>query len=442
MLTNMKLQSFENIYHVHRSSRVKRWFYFFLAVGVVILFLPWTQNVKAKGTVTTLYQEQRPQQLNSPIPGRIVRWYVKNGDVVKKGDTIVQLTEVKEDYMDPMLVDRTQQQVDAKKGVRNYYEAKVGTTEAQLAALNSSRELKLQQLKVKLGQLNNKLAAEQAELEAATNELKLSGDQYERQKKMYDEGLVSLTQFQQRSVSYQNALAKKTAAENKLAQTQQELITVNLEQNATVQDYTEKLSKIQGERFQSMGQIESSTGDIVKLENQMTNYKIRQGLYHVIASQDGQVVQLNKAGIGEILKDGESIGSIVPAHVNYAVEIFIKPVDLPLVKPGQKVMCVFDGFPAIVFSGWPNTSYGIFAGKVIAVESNITTNGLFKALVVEEKGKKPWPPQIKMGAGVQAIAILNDVPVWYELWRNINGFPPDYYTVSTDKSGSGNEKSK
>lgn len=438
----MKLQSFENIYHVHRGSRVKRWFYFFLAVGVVILFLPWTQNVKAKGTVTTLYQEQRPQQLNSPIPGRIVRWYVKNGDVVKKGDTIVQLTEVKEDYMDPMLVDRTQQQVDAKKGVRNYYEAKVGTTEAQLAALNSSRELKLQQLKVKLGQLNNKLAAEQAELEAATNELKLSGDQYERQKKMYDEGLVSLTQFQQRSVSYQNALAKKTAAENKLAQTQQELITVNLEQNATVQDYTEKLSKIQGERFQSMGQIESSTGDIVKLENQMTNYKIRQGLYFVIASQDGQVVQLNKAGIGEILKDGESIGSIVPAHVNYAVEIFIKPVDLPLVKPGQKVMCVFDGFPAIVFSGWPNTSYGIFAGKVIAVESNITTNGLFKALVVEEKGKKPWPPQIKMGAGVQAIAILNDVPVWYELWRNINGFPPDYYTVSTDKSGSGNEKSK
>ncbi len=437
----MKLQSFENIYHVHRKSRVKRWFYFFLAIGVIILFLPWTQNVKAKGSVTTLYQEQRPQQLNSPIPGRIIKWYVKNGDSVKRGDTIVQMAEVKEDYMDPLLVDRTAQQVEAKKGVRNYYEAKVGTTDAQLAAMNSSRELKLQQLKVKLGQLNNKLAAEQAELEAASNELKLSADQYERQKKMYDEGLVSLTQFQQRSVAYQNALAKKTAAENKLAQTQQEIITVNIEQNATVQDYTEKLSKIQGERFQSMGQIESSTGDIAKLENQITNYKIRQGLYYVIASQDGQVVQLNKAGIGEILKDGESIGSIVPANVNYAVEIYIKPVDLPLIKPGQKVMCVFDGFPAIVFSGWPNTSYGIFAGKVIAVESNINANGLFKALVVEEKGRKPWPPQIKIGAGVQAIAILNDVPVWYELWRNINGFPPDYYTVKNDKPGTGNDKS-
>lgn len=432
----MKLKSFESIYHTHRNSRVKRWFYIFLAFAVVILFLPWTQNVKVKGNVTSLYQDQRPQQLNSPIPGRISKWLVKNGDFVKKGDTILLLTEIKEDYMDPMLVERTEQQVMAKKGVRDFYEAKVGTTNAQLAALNSSRELKLQQLKVKIGQLNNKLAGEEAELRAAENELIQSEDQYQRQKKMYDEGLVSLTQFQQRSVSYQNALAKKTAAENKLAQTRQEIINTNIEQNATVQDYSEKLSKIQGERFQSMGQIQSSDGDIAKLENQMSNYKIRQGLYCVVASQDGQIVQLNKAGIGEILKDGESIGSIVPINVEYAVEVYIKPVDLPLVKPGQKVMCVFDGFPAIVFSGWPNTSYGIFAGKVIAVESNIATNGLFRALVVPDKGKKPWPPQIKMGAGVQGIAILNDVPIWYELWRNVNGFPPDYYNVAEPNSNT------
>jgi len=430
----MKPKSFENIYHVHRNSRVKRWFYIIMALAVITLFLPWTQNIKTTGTVTTLYQEQRPQLLNSPIPGRITKWHVKNGDFVKKGDTILQLSEIKEDYMDPLLLSRTEDQVEAKKGVRDFYEAKIGTTDAQLDALNSSRELKLQQLKVKIQQLNNKLAAEEAELKAANNELNLSADQYERQQKMYDEGLVSLTQFQQRSVSYQNALAKKTAAENKLAQTRQEVITVNIEQNATVQDYTEKLSKIQGERFTSMGQIESSSGEIAKLENQMSNYKIRQGLYFVLASQDGQIVQLTKSGIGEILKDGESIGSIVPLNVDYAVEIYIKPVDLPLIKPGQRVMCIFDGFPAIVFSGWPNTSYGIFSGKVIAVESNITTNGLFKALVVEEKGKKPWPPQIKIGAGVQGIAILNDVPIWYELWRNINGFPADYYTVKTDKS--------
>lgn len=406
-----------------------------------MLFLPWTQNIKVQGNVSTLYQEQRPQQLNSPIPGKIIKWYVKNGDYVKKGDTLLQLSEVKEDYLDPLLVKRTEQQVDAKKGLQKYYEAKVGTTNSQLQALNSARDLKLSQLKVKISQLNNKLAGEEAELVAVNNELKMTSDQYERQKKMYDEGLVSLTQFQQRSVSYQNALAKKTATENKLAQTRQEIVNVSIEQNATIQDYNEKLSKTEGDRFQSMGQIEGSDGDIAKLENQVANYRARQGLYFVIASQDGQVVQINKAGIGEILKDGESIATIVPDKVDYAVEIYIKPVDLPLVKEGQRVMCIFDGFPAIVFSGWPNSSYGTFAGKVIAVENNISANGMFKALVIQDKNEKQWPPKIKMGTGVQGIAILNDVPIWYELWRNINGFPPDYYEVKTEKSAK-DEKSK
>ena len=437
----MKVQSFDKIYRIHKKSKVKVWFYIFMAAAIITLFLPWTQNIKVKGDVTSLYQSQRPQQLNSPIPGRIIKWNVKNGDYVKKGDTLLQLSEIKEDYMDPLLVQRTEQQVEAKKGVRDYYEAKAGTAKNQLEALNAARDLKLNQVKIKILQLNNKLAGEQAELAAVKNELQLSEDQFKRQKKMYDEGLVSLTQYQQRSISYQNAVAKKTASENKVAQTQQEILNTQIEQNAVTQDYNEKLSKIEGERFQSMGQIEGSDGEIAKLENQVANYKARQGLYFIIASQDGQIVQLNKAGIGEVLKDGENIGTIVPTKVDYAVEIYIKPVDLPLVKEGQRVMCIFDGFPAIVFSGWPNSSYGTFAGKVIAVESNISPNGLFKALVIEDKNEKRWPPKIKMGTGVQGIAILNDVPIWYELWRNINGFPPDYYEVTQEKSGK-DEKAK
>ncbi len=437
----MKIQSFDKIYNIHKESHVKRWFLLIFISAIIVLFLPWTQNIKIMGNVTSLYQEQRPQQLNSPIPGKIIKWYVKNGDYVKKGDTILQLSEVKDDYFDPLLVKRTQQQVEAKKGVRDYYEAKVGTTNNQLQAISTAKDLKLNQIDIKISQLKNKLAGEEAELAAAANELKLSEDQYARQKKMYDEGLVSLTQFQQRSISYQNAVAKKTASENKVLQTRQEISNMAIEQNAVIQDYTEKLSKTEGERFQSMGQIQGSEGDIAKLENQVANYKFRQGLYYIVASQDGQIVQLNKAGIGEILKETESIGIIVPKTVDYAVEIYIKPVDLPLIKEGQRVMCIFDGFPAIVFSGWPDSSYGTFAGKVIAIENNISANGLFKALVVEDKTEKRWPPKIRMGTGVQGIAILNDVPIWYELWRNINGFPPDYYEVKTAKTGQ-NEKQK
>ncbi|HEX6848237.1 MAG TPA: HlyD family efflux transporter periplasmic adaptor subunit, partial [Chitinophagaceae bacterium] len=131
--------------------------------------------------------------------------------------------------------------------------------------------------------------------------------------------------------------------------------------------------------------------------------------------------------IGEIVKDGEMLVEIVPDKIQYAVEMFVRPVDLPLITAGQKVSLLFDGFPAIVFSGWPNASYGIFSGKVVAVENSVSVNGKFRVLVAEDAERKPWPYQLRVGAGSNGIALLKEVPVWYELWRNINGFPPDYY---------------
>lgn len=429
-----KIKSFDNVYRSNRQSKVKYWFAGIMLFFAVILFLPWTQNIKAKGTITTLFQEQRPQNVNSPIPGKIMKWWVKEGDFVKKGDTILQISEIKEDYLDPNLVGRTQQQVEAKKGTINYYQGKITTVDAQIEALNNAKKLKIEQLNNKLRQLDNKLIGERAELQAVNNEFDLAKDQYTRQQKMFDEGLVSQTQLQQRNLSYQNALAKKIMVENKLAQTQQEVTNVKIEQNGVEQEYTEKISKAEGERFQSLSQIATGQGDVAKLENQVSNYTIRNGMYIILAPQDGQITQAGKSGIGEILKEGERIVVIVPTRVNYAVEMFVRPVDLPLINIGQKVRFTFDGFPAIIFSGWPNNSYGTFGGKIVAFENNISPNGLFRVMVAEDASDKKWPEQIKIGSGALGIALLKDVPIWYELWRNINGFPPDYYTLKESAS--------
>jgi hypothetical protein len=107
--------------------------------------------------------------------------------------------------------------------------------------------------------------------------------------------------------------------------------------------------------------------------------------------------------------------------------MYIRPVDLPLVAPGQKVRFLFDGFPAIVFSGWPEASYGTYQGIVSAVESDVSVNGKFKLLVKEDRSYRTWPKELRMGTGANGIALLKNVPLWYELWRNINSFPPDYY---------------
>ena len=107
--------------------------------------------------------------------------------------------------------------------------------------------------------------------------------------------------------------------------------------------------------------------------------------------------------------------------------MYVEPMDLPLVNVGQKVRFVFDGIPAIVFSGWPEGSFGTFGGIISASETNVSLNGKFRVLVIEDTSEKKWPKNLRMGSGARGITLLKDVPIYYELWRHINGFPPDFY---------------
>lgn len=429
-----KFKSFNEIYLRDKGPRIKPWL---IGLGLIILgilFLPWTQNIKSRGNITSLFQEQKPQKIFSPIAGKMNRWWVKEGDFVNQGDTLAKISEIKAEYLDPKLISRTEEQLDAKKGTVGYYEQKVKSTEDQIVNLRTSKKLKQDQLANKITQLQQKLTGERSELDAAGNEYNLVKDQFERNQKMFKEGLISQTTFQQRDASMQNALAKKTIAENKVNQTLQEIQNTKIELRGVDQEYSEKMNKAESDKFQSLGMIETGKGEIAKLENQVANYTIRDGMYYILAPQSGQIINAQKAGIGEILKDGEELLTIVPTNTNYAVEMYVRPVDLPLVMPGQDVRFIFDGFPAILFAGgWPEQSFGTFAGKVKAVENNIDEQGMFRVIVVENPKEKKWPKQIKMGAGAKGIALLNDVPLWYELWRNINGFPADFYTVKKDE---------
>lgn len=427
-------KAYAHIYHYNRNSSVKYWFFFCVLVFVIFLFLPWTQNIRSKGMVTTLLMEQRPQQVNNIIGGQVMKWYIKEGDYVKAGDTLVQLSEVKTDYLDPDLLQRTQEQLAGKQLSVDYYKDKVNVTQEQIGAINNGLALKLSQLINKLNQVQLKVQADSAEASAANNDLIISMKQYTRQKTMYDSGLVSLTQLENRNLQLQQAQAKKISTENRFANSKQDLIITRIEMNAIQQENTEKVTKARGDQFQSLTQIASGQADVAKLQNQYVSYNIRNSMYYLLASQSGQVIKAKKAGIGEFVKEGDMIAEIVPDKISYAVEMFVNPMDLPLIAPGQKVRFLFDGFPAIVFSGWPAASSGTFGGMIVAVESNLHVNGKFRVLVKEDPEDRPWPGELKMGAGAQGITLLKDVPMWYELWRNINGFPPDYYKTEMTKN--------
>lgn len=257
---------------------------------------------------------------------------------------------------------------------------------------------------------------------------------------MFEQGVIPLTEFERRRVLHQNVNAKLIGAQNDFSNSKQDLLIIQLERSAAIQEYAEKIAKATGDRFQSQSQIASGQGKVAKLQNQYTNYRIRNGQYFVLAPQDGQIVKAMKAGINEIVKEGEMIVQVVPGNYQLATEVWVKPMDLQLLAVGQKVRFMFDGFPAIIFSGWPQASYGTFGGEIVAIETNLSENGKFRVLVAEDKNDRKWPKELKLGTGAVSFALLNDVPIWYELWRQVNGFPPDYYKTGTAKKDQNKKK--
>jgi len=134
-----------------------------------------------------------------------------------------------------------------------------------------------------------------------------------------------------------------------------------------------------------------------------------------------------QSGLGETSKEGTAIVSIMPSIYQIAVETYVEPNDLPLIHKGEKIRIWFDGWPSIVFSGWPNMSYGTFGGRIFAVENFISSNGKYRVLIEPDPEEEPWPKELSIGAGANTFALLENVPIWFEIWRNLNGSPPNFY---------------
>lgn len=403
-------------------------------IGVIALFLPWTQNISGSGSVTTLKPNQRPLSIQSVISGRLEKWYVQEGDYVKKGDTILFISEIKEEYMDPNLVQNTENQMNAKKQSLLSYGSKVTTLEGQIEAIEREKVLKLQQANNKIKQALFKIKSDSIDLVAVRTQLKIATTQYNRTVELNKEGLKPLTDIEEKRLKLQEVEAKIITQENKLLTSKNEFINAKVEINRIGAEYAEKASKANSDKFTALSNQFDTDAQVNKLQNQYANYSIRNGMYYIKASQNGYVNRALQSGIGETIKEGTPIATIMPAKYDIAVETYVNPIDLPLISKGEKVRVWFDGWPTIVFSGWPNMSYGTFGGKIVAIENFISPNGKYRVLIAPDENDYKWPKQLSIGAGAQTLALLNNVPVWFEIWRTLNGFPPNYYTSATATS--------
>jgi hypothetical protein len=93
----------------------------------------------------------------------------------------------------------------------------------------------------------------------------------------------------------------------------------------------------------------------------------------------------------------------------------------------------FEGWPAVQFVGWPSVARGTFGGEVVLIDPTDDGTGRFRVLVAPrpdvvndgtEVVEWPGPRWLRQGVQVNGWVLLNRVPLWYEIWRQLNGFPP------------------
>jgi multidrug resistance efflux pump len=436
------------IYNHEYKTKTKRLVYGILILGLVVLFLPWTQTINSTGYVSTLNPTERPQTIQSRISGRIEKWFVKEGDYLKKGDTISYISEIKEDYFDPNLINRTSQQVTSKESTIKSYQEKINSIDQQISAINETLKLKIEQLLNKIGQSKIKIETDSIDYVTAKNNYAISEDQFKRYEELLTKGVISKTDFENRKAKQQDGMAKKVSTENKWRNAKNELLNAYIELNSAKQEYNEKLMKAESDKFSALSLLYDAEIGLTKMQNQLTNYTIRNNYYYVTAPQDGYVTKSYVLGVGEIVKESESLISFVPEQKTFSVELYVEPMDLPLVYKGMDVQLTFDGWPAFVFSGWPGISFGTYHAKVVSVDKVISENGKFRVLAVEDR--HDWPISTQVGTGVQGLVLLKRVPLIYEMWRKLNGFPPEFYdqksikkeTDSKDKKDEKKDKKK
>lgn len=414
-----------------------------LVMIIVVLFLPWTQTIDSRGAITTLKPDQRPQTIHSTIAGRIENWFVQEGSFVEKGDTILFISEIKDDYFDPALLPRTKAQIQAKNSSVSSYASKADALDRQIAALQESRAIKLQQTKNKLIQSRLKIQSDSIGFAAAQTNLEIATKQYDRMVSLYENGLKSLTDLEGRRLKLQETQAKAIESENKLLSSRNEYLNTQADLSAIENEYADKVAKAQSDKFAALSGQYEAEGNVMKLENQYSNYDQRQKFYHILAPQTGYITRVLRFGIGETVKEGEELVSIMPVGSDLSVELYVTPNDLPLVEIGSPVRLIFDGWPALVFSGWPGASSGTYGGKVVAIDKFISANGKYRLLVSPDPDDIAWPDALRFGSGVKGLFLLNDVAVWYEMWRQINGFPPVFYDqIKPDDAGKSDAKGK
>ena len=443
------------MFHLPQSSElisVKRlrtgryaWLLAILVLGTIALVIlslvavPWYQSVTGMGKVIVYNPMDRVQEVDALIPGRISEWYVREGDVVRAGQKLALLQDIDSKFLDPQQLLRTDQMLRAYQQKRDLISARLGTLSAQSQAIARARQAALPAALQRIEQNRQKLEQTRQNLVASKQNLETDRLQLDRLRLLEGEGLRSrrdLELSQQALVRSQTDLQRSHLG----VQVAQRDIDVSvLERDRLAFNLENDLAKVAENRVKAQENLAEVEAEILKLEIERSALSQRRRQQLVVAPRAGRVVRLLKLGAGKTVKSGDPLCSMLPEQQDPAVELAISDFDAPLVQPGQKVRLMFDGFPAIPFTAFPWSAVGTYGGEVAVIDAHDDGSGRFRVFVKPDHstGSLKWPDgsfKLRPGTQVQGwIMMERPVPLYWEVWRRLNAFPPVPMADSKDK---------
>lgn len=388
----------------------------FVTLPVLLMWVPWQQNVPASGRVIALDPLDRPQTIPAPVTGRLVELHVQEGSFVREGDLLAVMADQDPDYSL-----RLEQQRELALVKVNAQRDNVAAYNTQLMNLEDAREQAVSEAEFDLEVAIQEVRAAEQDRTAAEAELAQKRADFNRKQALFERGVASELEFQRAEADFLAAQAKVAASSAKVEQARNKELSAGAKIRKVGNDQRAKIESARSAREEARGKLTQAE---IELTEASTKFE-RQQTQVVTAPRSGFVLRVHAASSSDLLPQGAPLIELIPDADQLTVEIWVRGIDAPLITPGRKVRLQFEGWPAVQFAGWPSVAVGTFGGVVSLVDAQAGPDGKFRALVLPDSEDAPWPDRRYLRQGVRANGwvLLDSVSLGYEMWRQLNAFP-------------------
>ncbi|MGH7227989.1 MAG: HlyD family secretion protein [Nitrospiraceae bacterium] len=429
LATSAELQSWEAVQIPDRlrfSARLA--IKLLLLFALVIAFVPWTQTITATGQLSAYSPYERPQDIEAQIAARIQKWHVLEGVRVKQGDLILEMSDVDPVFMAPDLLSLLEQRRVALEQTSLAALDRADQLEKRIKEMQNLVKAAVPSAQARVVEAENRVREAEQRVAAAKVGVDTAELNVNRHKELAAQGLVSQRELE---VTIQAAIAAQAeiqGAQAGLTAAKQGMKALAFGRDQISADVLQRLLDAEAARAGAIADAARAANEVADISLRLSNATQRRIASRIFAPIDGTVVRMAEVGPGETVRPGDKLVRISPSSADKAAELWADGIDSPLLNVGRKVRLLFYGIPAIPLPAWPELMAGTYGGVIKVVDQVDDGKGNFRFWVVPDPGDRPWPEQshVRQGTKIMGWVILNRVPLWYEMWRRFNLFPPDY----------------